>query len=112
MPDRPHQAERIRQRELVAAYGQRDIREIKRGDILELMDAAIERGSTYQANRILSHVSKLLNWCVERGIIDEALRYGRGFRMFRATYVLTVPRLRLGILAISMSVFSDLRHKT
>jgi integrase len=64
------ETERILQRELVTAYGQRDIREIKRGDILELMDAAVERGSTYQANRILSHVRKLLNWCLERGIID------------------------------------------
>jgi len=64
------EAERILQRELVAAFGQRDIRDIKRGDILELMDAAIERGSTYQANRILSHVRKLLNWCQERGIIE------------------------------------------
>lgn len=64
------EAERILQRELVAAHGQRDIREIKRGDILELMDAAIERGSTYQANRILAHVRRFLNWSLERGIID------------------------------------------
>src|SRR5690606_3671902 len=64
------EAERILQRELVAAHGQRDIRDLKRGDILELMDAAIERGSAYQANRILSHVRKLLNWCLERGIIE------------------------------------------
>lgn len=64
------EAERILQRELVAGYGQRDIRDIKRADVIELMDAAIERGSAYQANRILSHIRKLLNWCLERGIID------------------------------------------
>lgn len=64
------EAERILQRELVAAHGQRDIRDIKRAHVIELMDAAIERGSAYQANRILSHVRKLLNWSLERGIID------------------------------------------
>lgn len=64
------EAERILEREFIGAHGQRDIREIKRHDILELMDAAIDRGSGYQANRILSHVRKLFNWCIERGIIE------------------------------------------
>lgn len=64
------EAERILDRELIGAFGQRDIREIKRFDVLEIMDAAIDRGSNYQANRILSHVRKLLNWCLERGIIE------------------------------------------
>lgn len=50
------EAERILQREFVAVHGQRDIREIKRHDILELMDGAIERGAAYQANRIHSNL--------------------------------------------------------
>lgn len=62
--------ERILNRELVAVFGQRDIREIKRADVLEIMDAAVERGAHYQANRILSYVRKLFNWCVERGVIE------------------------------------------
>jgi integrase len=66
------EAERILERELVGSFGQRDIREITRYDILELMDAAIDRGSGYQANRILSHVRKLLNWCLERGVIEKS----------------------------------------
>ncbi|KPL67691.1 hypothetical protein SZ64_05900 [Erythrobacter sp. SG61-1L] len=64
------EAERILQREFVAVHGQRDIREIMRHDILELMDGAIERGASYQANRIHSNLRKLFNWCVERGIVD------------------------------------------
>ncbi|WP_375289774.1 tyrosine-type recombinase/integrase [Qipengyuania sp.] len=64
------EAERILQREFVAVHGQRDIREIKRHDILELMDGAIERGAAYQANRIHSNLRKLFNWCMERGIVD------------------------------------------
>lgn len=64
------EAERILQREFVAVHGQRDIRDIKRHDILELMDGAIERGASYQANRIHSNLRKLFNWCMERGIVD------------------------------------------
>lgn len=66
------EAERILYRELIGTFGQRDIREIKRFDVLELMDAAVARGSTYQANRILSHIRKLFNWCVERGIVEQS----------------------------------------
>lgn len=64
------EAERILQREFVTVHGQRDIRDIKRHDILELMDGAIERGAAYQANRIHSNLRKLFNWCMERGIVD------------------------------------------
>lgn len=63
------EAERILEREFITTFGQRDIREIKRFDVLEMMDGALARGSSYQANRILSHVRKLFNWCVERGIV-------------------------------------------
>ncbi|WP_338445848.1 tyrosine-type recombinase/integrase [Pelagerythrobacter marensis] len=66
------EAERILDREFVGTFGQRDIREIKRFDVLEIMDAAVARGSTYQANRIHSNMRKLFNWCVERGILDAS----------------------------------------
>lgn len=64
------EAERILQREFVAVHGQRDIREIRRADILEMMDGAIERGAAYQANRIHSNLRKFFGWTVERGIVD------------------------------------------
>lgn len=66
------EAERILKREFVSVHGQRDIREIKRHDIIELMDGAIERGASYQANRIHAHLRKLFNWCMERGIIETS----------------------------------------
>lgn len=66
------EAERILQREFVAMHGQRDIRDIKRHDVLEMMDGAIERGAAYQANRIHSNLRKLFNWCVERGIVEAS----------------------------------------
>lgn len=66
------EAERILEREFAGTFGQCDIREIKRFDVLEIMDAAVARGSTYQANRILSNIRKLFNWCVERGIVETS----------------------------------------
>jgi len=64
------ETERILNREFVTVHGQRDIRQIKRHDVLEIMDAALERGASYQANRILATIRKLFNWCLERGIIE------------------------------------------
>lgn len=64
------ESERILWRELVAVFGQRDIREIKREHVLEILDGAVDRGAHYQANRILANVRKLFNWCIERGIIE------------------------------------------
>jgi integrase len=66
------ETERILEREFISLFGQRDIREIKRYDVLEMMDAAVARGSTYQANRILSNIRKLFGWCVERGIVESS----------------------------------------
>lgn len=66
------EAERIIKREFVAVHGQQDIRQICRADILAMMDAAIERGAKYQANRIHSHLRKLFAWCLERGIVDAS----------------------------------------
>ena len=64
------ETERILHREFVSLHGLRDIRDIAKHDILELTDAAIERGAPYQANRIHSNLRKFFNWCVERGIVD------------------------------------------
>ncbi|WP_158246602.1 site-specific integrase [Erythrobacter sp. SAORIC-644] len=66
------ESERILEREFIETFGQRDIREIKRFDVLEILDAAVARGSTYQANRILATIRKLYNWCIERGIVESS----------------------------------------
>lgn len=66
------EAERVLEREFIETLGERDIRDITRWDVVERMDAAIMRDAAYQANRILSHVRKLFNWCVERGILETS----------------------------------------
>lgn len=64
------EAERTLNREMVTAYGARDVRSITKADVLDIVDAAAERGALYQANRIHAHIRKFLNWCAQRGIID------------------------------------------
>lgn len=63
------ETERMLEREFIPRYGQMEIGELHRADVLELMDAAVARGAGYQANRLLATIRKLLNWTVERGIL-------------------------------------------
>ena len=62
----------VLKREFVARYRHRDIKLIDRRDILEIIDAAVERGASYQANRIHSMIRKMFNWFVERGIVERS----------------------------------------
>ena len=39
---------------------------------MEIIDAAIARGASYQANRIHSMIRKMFNWFVERGIVEKS----------------------------------------
>lgn len=57
-------------REVVGPFGQRDIRKLQRSDIIGILDDLVARGANAQANRFLAHIRKMLNWCVERGIIE------------------------------------------
>lgn len=66
------ETERILQREFVSVHGQRDIRQVTRHDIIEMMDGAIERGAPYQANRIHANLRRLFGWLTERGIVEAS----------------------------------------
>lgn len=54
---------------LVHRWDDRPVREIGKRDVLEAIDALVDRGTGTQANRTLSHIRKLFNWAVERDII-------------------------------------------
>lgn len=64
------ETDRILKREFVAVHGQQDIRQISPADILAMIDAAIERGAKYQANRLHAHLRRLFGWALERGVVD------------------------------------------
>jgi integrase len=51
-------------------WGNRDIHSISKRDVLDLLDGITDSGRGITANRVLAHLRKFLNWCVERDIIE------------------------------------------
>lgn len=66
------QARRALDRFVVSAWGERDIQTITRRDVVELLDGIVDSGRTTTANRVRAYLSKFLNWCVEREVLEIA----------------------------------------
>ena len=64
------ESKRIIDRILIPAWGPRQLPDIGRRDVIELLDGIVDRGSPIMANRTLALVRKLLNWAIERGITE------------------------------------------
>ena len=62
---------RVIDRELLPKWGRRKVHDIRRKDVLELLDAIVDRGSPIQANRTLALVRKIFNWGIGRGIVEH-----------------------------------------
>jgi integrase len=56
--------------DVMSAWRGRKIQEISKRDIVALLDVVNDRGSPIMANRVLSAVRKLFNWCVARDVIQ------------------------------------------
>lgn len=63
-------------RHVVAAWGERDIHEITKRDILDLLDGIADSGRITTANRVRAYMSKFFNWCVERDVLDASPALG------------------------------------
>jgi integrase len=63
---------RILRREVVGTWRGRQMTELGRSDVHELLDAIVDRGSPIMANRALAAFRRLCNWAVERGIIETS----------------------------------------
>jgi integrase len=44
--------------------------EIKRADVVRVLDSIIAEGKPYRANRVLAAIKKLFAWALDRGLID------------------------------------------
>ena len=44
--------------------------EVRKRDVIALLDQVRERGSPIMANRVLAAVRKFFNWCIGRGILE------------------------------------------
>lgn len=55
-----------------AALNSTPINQIKRADVVRALDAIVAGGAPTRANRALAAVKKLMNWCIDRGIIETS----------------------------------------
>ena len=63
-------AGRIVVKEILPAFRGRRLSEIKRPDVIEWLDAIVDRGAPISANRALAWLKGLCNFAVERGVLD------------------------------------------
>ncbi len=62
---------RLLEKDIIPAWGNRKVADIKRRDIVLLLDRVRERGLII-ANRVQGSLSRLFNFAAERGIIDDS----------------------------------------
>lgn len=53
-------------------WGNRQVSEISKPDVLDVLDSIADRGSPIAANRTLAALRRLFNWCVERGLLTSS----------------------------------------
>jgi integrase len=62
----------ILQRNLVDRVGSRSIHSISKRDVIDLVNAVIDRGAPVAANKSLKVVKSFFNWCVGRAIVERS----------------------------------------
>lgn len=63
------ESERLLATHVLPLWRARRVQEIARRDVVELMDAIVDRGAPVSANRTLAVVRRMFGWLVERGVI-------------------------------------------
>jgi integrase len=57
--------------DVLPAWGQRKAVDVRRRDVIMLLDQIVARGSPIQANRVLALVRKLWNWAISRDLLEH-----------------------------------------
>jgi len=57
---------------IAGKWASKSIDAITRHDVLNIIDAAVDRGAPMAANRTLALLKKLFGWCVSRGLITSS----------------------------------------
>jgi integrase len=66
-----HIVTRMIERDVTPSWGSREIASIARRDVLDVIDAIVDRGSPVMARRVHGHLHRLFKWAVGRGIIES-----------------------------------------
>ncbi len=59
-------------REFMPRWRDRQLSDVKRADILEVIDAALLRGHPYAAHHAWAHCRRLYNWAIARGLVEHS----------------------------------------
>ena len=62
--------DRILRKDVLPLWGQRKARDIRRRDVIALLDRIVARGAPIQANRTLEVVRKMFNWAISRDVLE------------------------------------------
>jgi integrase len=62
--------ERLLKVRFISAWHDRNIREIRTGDIIAVLDGILEAGTPGAANHAYAAIRRFFNWCVERGLLE------------------------------------------
>ena len=62
--------ERALKAEIVSRWGRRKITDIRRRDLVVVLDEIIERGAPVMANRVLAYTRKLFSYAVKRDVLE------------------------------------------
>lgn len=66
------ETKRILHREFLSAWSGRSIHNIKKQDVLTLLDKIVDRGSPATANRTYKAIRALFNWCIKRSLLEKS----------------------------------------
>jgi integrase len=66
------ETKRIFSREVIPAWDRRLLRDIKRRDVIALLDCLVDRGAPVLANRVLARLRSFFNWCIEKDLLDAS----------------------------------------
>jgi integrase len=64
------EVERVMRRDVLPVIGNRPIAEIRKRDIIELVESIGDRGAPVMANRVLAHTKRLFRWAAGRDLIE------------------------------------------
>jgi len=87
--------ERIMRREVLPSLGARPFAEVRKRELIALVEGVMDRGVPSMANRVLAHVKRLFSWAASRDLIetDPAAHIERPGEVVRRDRVLSDPEL-------------------
>ncbi len=58
-------------RDFYPSLGDRDLKDIKKADLLKVLDAVVERGSRVMANKLLTDIKQFYRWAYDRDLVES-----------------------------------------